>query len=57
MAQQTGAVGIPPALQRAQIAATPPWRLDPSQLDALVQQHGEEAVFGWPGQSLLGTGS
>lgn len=52
----TGGIGIPPALQRAQIASTPPWRLDPLQLDALVQQHGADTVFGWPGQSLLGAG-
>jgi hypothetical protein len=48
--------GIPPALARAQIAATPPWRLNPAELDSLVQQHGEDVVFGWPGQSLLGVG-
>jgi hypothetical protein len=45
---------LPPALQRAQIASMPPWRLPPQDLDALVEQHGPEAVFGWPGQHLLG---
>jgi crotonobetainyl-CoA:carnitine CoA-transferase CaiB-like acyl-CoA transferase len=42
-----------PALDAAQIAATPPWRLPPDQLDNLVQQYGEQVVFGMPGMGVL----
>jgi hypothetical protein len=40
---------MPAALTHTQIAATPPWLLDPDQLPDLVRQYGEDAVFGYPG--------
>jgi hypothetical protein len=46
---QQGMGEMPAALSHTQIAATPPWLLDPNQLPDLVRQYGEDAVFGYPG--------
>jgi hypothetical protein len=40
---------MPAALTHTQIAATPPWLLDPDQLPDLVSRFGHETVFGYPG--------
>lgn len=43
-----------PALQLAQIRATPPWRLPPDQLQGLIDQYGEQDVMWHPTRDLMG---
>jgi hypothetical protein len=57
--QQTGGIdaGMPPALQRAQIQAMPPWRLldHPQGIEGLLEQGiDEQDIYGWPGAERFG---